>query len=101
MPVFCALVLLLALVTGEMSAAWANPLTHANPMTDCLNDNILPQMGSNNAPEAIVNRAFLLCKPLVDSWLAGYKEPRRQQLAHALRQFYLDRLNIALNRPVK
>ncbi|MDR7345509.1 hypothetical protein J2X14_003956 [Pantoea alhagi] len=98
MRFFCALALLLALVTGEMSAACANPLTHANPMTNCLNDHILPQMGSNSAPEAIVNRAFLLCKPLVDSWLASYKEPQRQQLTHALRQFYLDRLNVALNR---
>lgn len=98
MRFFCALPLLFALATGEMSAACANPLRHANPMTDCLNDNILPQMGSDRAPEAIVNRAFLLCKPLVNSWLASYQEPQRQQLDHALRQFYLERLNAALNR---
>ncbi|MGD8161994.1 hypothetical protein [Pantoea sp. FN0307] len=93
--------LLFSLLVNVMPATLANPLTHVNPMTDCLNGHILPQMGSNEAPEAIVNHAFLLCKPFVDSWLASYPDARRQQLDQALRQFYLDRLNAALNRSVR
>ena len=93
-----SLTFLLSMVTGVIATANADPLTQSNPMTDCLNNHILPRLGSNTQPEEIVNHAFLLCKPFVESWLSSYPDPRRQQLDRALRQFYLDRLNAALNR---
>ncbi|ARJ42891.1 hypothetical protein B1H58_13225 [Pantoea alhagi] len=101
MPFIARGALLLSLLVNVIPATVANPLKHVNPMTDCLNGHILPQMGSNEAPEAIVNHAFLLCKPFIDSWLASYPDARRQQLGQALRQFYLDRLYAALNSPVR
>ena len=92
------LTLLLSLLSGAIATLNADPLTHSNPMTDCLNNHIFPQLGSDAQPEEIVNHAFLLCKPFVDSWLVSYPDPCRQQLDRALRQFYLDRLSAARNR---
>ena len=95
---FYRLPLLASLLFGLAFPLYADPLTQSNPMTDCLNSHILPQMGSNATPESVVNQAFLLCKPFTDGWLSAYPPPRRQQLEHALRRFYLDRLNAALMR---
>lgn len=93
--------LLLSLLMSVSAPTYADPLTQSNPLTDCLNNYILPQMGSNAAPEEIVDRAFLLCRPYVDSWLAAASDSRRPQLERALRQFYLDRLNAALYRSTR
>lgn len=93
-----AKLLLSSLLVAFSSGLNADPLTQSNPMTDCLNGYILPQMGSNNAPDEIVNQAFLLCQPFIVRWLETYPTARRQQLDQALRQFYLNRLNTALNR---
>ena len=94
----CHSILLAGLLAGVMPMLYADPLTRSNPLTDCLNGQIVPQMGSNEAPEAIVNQAFLLCRPFINDWLTTYPVGRRAPLERALRQFYLDRLNAALNR---
>lgn len=89
---------LFLLLSGMIPTLHADPLTQSNPMTDCLNNHILPQMGTNAAPAEVVNQAFLICRPFVDGWLAARPVSRRQPLEHALRQFYLDRLNAAIQR---
>lgn len=90
--------LLVSLLFVFLSPLHADPLSQSNPMADCLNQYILPKMGSNDAPAEIVNQAFLLCQPFIAPWLASYPPIRRQPLERALRQFYLDRLNAALVR---
>lgn len=88
------LLLIIALMLLIPLRLHASPLDQANPMTDCLNDKILPQLGSPLAAEEIVNPAFILCKPLIDRWLAAYPQPeKRQQLYRDLRQYYIALLN--------
>jgi hypothetical protein len=89
---------LFSLMLGMIPALHADPLTQSNPVTNCLNNHILPQMGSTAAPVAVVNQAFLACRPFVDGWLAAMPASRHQPLKDALRQFYIDRLNAALYR---
>lgn len=86
---------LIAMLTLIISlSSVASPLDQSNPMTDCLNDQILPQLNSALPPEQIVNPAFIQCKPLIDGWLAGYPQgEKRQQLYRYLYQFYISLLS--------
>ncbi|PKH24484.1 hypothetical protein CIG19_08610 [Enterobacterales bacterium CwR94] len=84
------MLLTILLLIDLSSGVHASPLRISNPLTNCLNDHIVPQAGRNLPPAEIINNAFGRCYNLMEDWLSRYSPARRQQLRQALFDYYID-----------